>query len=107
MSVYGISWIKLDSTGTEVEEAKVHEYSLHDPIDTTPGLDVGKAMTHHEIANLIVGGDEVYVIVWDDDAGVYQHTDKVRVKPGQREYLESFGADGTATTALMSLPTYQ
>lgn len=106
MSYYGISMIKLDSAGTEVDEAKVHKYSRSDPADTTYGLDEGKAMAYHEVANLIVGGDTVYVIV-PDGPGTYQHTDKVRIKPGQREYLESFGEDGAATAALMALPTYQ
>ncbi|VWD12082.1 hypothetical protein [Burkholderia lata] len=105
MTYYGISMIKLDQTGVEVEEAKVHTYFRNDPADPV-GLDEGRAMAYHEVANLIVGGDTVFVIV-PDAAGVYRDTDMVRVKPGQREYLESFGADGAASGALMALPTYE
>jgi hypothetical protein len=67
----------------------------------------GTAMAYHKVVSLInTCGDSVFVIV-PDGPGTYRHTDKVRVKPGQREYLESFGADGAATTALMELPRYQ
>ncbi|WP_034196563.1 hypothetical protein [Burkholderia cenocepacia] len=104
MSYYGISMIKLDQAGVEVEEAKVHKYFRNDPADPI-GLDEGKTMAYHDVANLIVGGDTVFVIV-PDGAGVYRDTDRVRVKPGQHEYLESVGADGAASGALMALPTY-
>ncbi|WP_186098103.1 hypothetical protein [Burkholderia gladioli] len=104
MSYYGISMIKLDAAGAEVAEAKVHRYSRND--DGSIGLDSGREMAYHEVASLIVGGDNVYVIV-PDGPGSYRHTDKVRVKLGQREYLESFGDDGAATAALMALPIYQ
>jgi hypothetical protein len=96
MSVYGIAWITLNSAGTEVEEARVHKLSKN-------GVDSGTAMARHEIANLIKGGDKVYVIV-PNDSGSYKETDEVRVRPGQDGYLESFGADGAATNALVSLP---
>ncbi|KGV55987.1 hypothetical protein [Burkholderia pseudomallei] len=104
MSTYGISMIKLDATIGEVAEAKVHRFSKNG--DGNIGLDAGRALAYHEVANLIVGGDTVFVIV-PDGPGSYRHTDKVRVKPGQHEYLESFGDDGAATDALMALPTYQ
>lgn len=39
--------------------------------------------------------------------GSYRRTDRVRVTPGQHEYLESFGDDGVANTALLALPTYE
>jgi hypothetical protein len=42
-----------------------------------------------------------------EDDGAYRHADEVRVKPGQHEYLESFGDDGAATAALLALQTYQ
>ncbi|KIX67123.1 hypothetical protein [Burkholderia pseudomallei] len=107
MSYYGISAIKLDSTGAEVEEAKVHKFSKNASADSEDGLDEGTAMAYHEVASLInTCGDTVFVIVPNDHGG-YRHTDKVRVKPGQYEYLESFGTNGTATTALMELPKYQ
>ncbi|TXG24334.1 hypothetical protein FU139_04375 [Burkholderia territorii] len=48
----------------------------------------------------------VFVIV-PASPGSYRRTDKVRVKPGQHEYLESFGDDGVASTALMARPTYE
>lgn len=105
MSIYGISMIKLDATVDEVAEAKVHRFSKDK--DGNIGLDEGKAMAYHEVASLIVGGDTVYVIVEGDDPGSYRHTDKVRVKAGQREYLESFGRDGATTGALMALPAYR
>ncbi|CAJ3407609.1 Uncharacterised protein [Burkholderia pseudomallei] len=104
MSTYGISMIKLDATIGEVAEAKVHRFSKND--DGSIGLDEGRSLAYHEVANLIVGGDDVFVIV-PDGPGSYRHTDKVRVKPGQHEYLESFGDDGVASTALMALPTYK
>ncbi|VWC97800.1 hypothetical protein BLA18110_03842 [Burkholderia lata] len=100
MSYYGISMVKLDATVGEVAEAKVHQLSKDK--DGNIGLDAGKAMAYHDVANLIVGGDTVYVIV-PDGPGPYRYTDKVRVKPGQRQYLESFGGDGAATAALMAL----
>ncbi|AXF25172.1 hypothetical protein CUJ89_24010 [Burkholderia pyrrocinia] len=98
--------IKLDQAGVEVEEAKVHKFCRNDPADPICGLDGGKTMAYHEVANLIVGGDTVFVIV-PDDAGLYGVTHMVRVKPGQHEYLQSFGADGAASSALMALPTYK
>lgn len=104
MSTYGISMIKLDATAGEVAEAKVHRFSKND--DGSIGLDAGRALAYHEVASLIIGGDTVFIIV-PDGPGSYRHTDQVRVKPGQHEYLESFGDDGTATAALMELPTYQ
>jgi hypothetical protein len=104
MSTYGISMIKLDAAADEVAEAKVHRYIKND--DGSIGLDAGRALAYHDVASLIVRGDTVFVIV-PDGPGSYRHTDKVRVKPGQHEYLESFGDDGTATAALMALPTYQ
>src|SRR5476649_207578 len=106
MSYYGISIIKLNKAGTEVDEVKIHKYIKNDTQNAPPGLDKGQAMAYHEVANLIVGGDTVFVVV-PDESGAYQHTDEVRVKPGQHEYLESFGKDGAATDALMALPTYQ
>jgi hypothetical protein len=104
MSVYGISMIKLDAAAREVDEAKVHEAVSKDKAGIL-GWSAGKAMAYHEVASLIVGGDRVFVLVEDD--GAYRHTDNVRVKPGQREYLESFGKDGAATAALLELPKYQ
>lgn len=104
MSTYGISMIKLDTAADEVVEAKVHGFSKND--DGSIGLDAGRALAYHEIASLIMRGDTVFVIV-PDGPGAYRHTDKVRVKPGQYEYLESFGDDGAATGELMALPSYQ
>ena len=104
MSTYGISMIKLDATICEVVEAKVHRFSKND--DGSIGLDTGRALPYHEVASLIVRGDTVFVIV-PDGHGTYRHTDKVRVKYGQHEYLESFSDDGISTAALMALPTYQ
>jgi hypothetical protein len=103
MSIYGISMIKLDAAAREVDEAKVHQASKDEA-----GIlwwDAGKAMAYHQVARLIVSGDRVFVIVEDD--GAYRHTDEVRVKPGQHEYLESFGRDGAVSGALMALPAYQ
>ncbi|AGZ29672.1 hypothetical protein [Burkholderia pseudomallei] len=104
MSTYGISMIRLDATIGEVAEARIHRFSKND--GGSIGLDVGRALAYHEIASLIMRGDTVFVIV-PDGPGAYRHTDKVRVKPGQYEYLESFGDDGAATGALMALPSYQ
>ncbi len=104
MSTYGISMVKLDAAAGEVAEAKVHRFSKND--DGSIGLDAGRALAYHEVASLIVRGDTVFVIV-PDGPGSYRRTDKVRVKPGQHEYLESFGDDGAATAALMALSTYQ
>jgi len=104
MNTYGISMIKLDATVGEVDEAKVHRFNKND--DGSIGLDEGRALAYHEVANLIVGGDAVFVIVPDGPCS-YQHTDKFRVKPGQHEYLESFGYDGAVSAALMALPTYE
>jgi hypothetical protein len=104
MSIYGISMIKLDAAEREVAEAKVHQAISKDEAGIL-GWDAGNAMAYHEVAGLIVGGDYVFVIVEDD--GSYRHTDKVRVKPGQHEYLESFGKDGAASGALRALPTYE
>ena len=103
MSTYGISWIKLNQAGTEVDEVKIHKFSKAESAAEYE-IDDGTAMAYHEVASLIDSGDKVWVIVYDGP-GKFRHTDKVRVKPGQYEYLESFGADGAATTALMSLPT--
>lgn len=104
MSIYGISIIKLDAVTREVAEAKVHRAVSKDEAGHL-GWDAGTAMAYHEVANLIVGGDRVFILV--DDGGAYRHTDNVRVKRGQHEYLESYGDDGTATDALMSLQTYE
>lgn len=105
MSIYGISMIKLDAVAREVAEAKVHRAVSKDEAGNL-GWDAGTAMAYHEVANLIVGGgDRVFVLVEDD--GAYRHTDNVRVKPGQHEYLESYGDDGAATGALMALQTYE
>lgn len=104
MNIYGISMIKLDPTVGEVAEAKVHRFSKND--DGSIGLDAGRALAYHKVANLIVGGDDMFVIV-PDGPGSYRHTDKIRVKPGQHEYLESVGDDGAASAALMALPTYE
>ncbi|MBH9659406.1 hypothetical protein JAO05_30465 [Burkholderia pseudomallei] len=104
MSTYGISMIKLDATIGEVAEAKIHRFSKND--DGSVGLDAGRALAYHEIASLILRGDTVFVIV-PDGPGAYRHTDKVRVKSGQHEYLESISDDGISTAALMALPTYQ
>jgi len=107
MSYYGISAIKLDQAGTEVEEALVHKITRNDPADTEIGFDVGTAIAYDEVASLInTSGDTVFVLAVDA-LGSYQPTDTVRVKSGQREYLESFGADGAATAALLELPKYQ
>lgn len=106
MSYYGISAVKLDQAGVEVEEAKVHKFSKNDPNDAEILLDAGTAMEYHEVASLIAAGDTVFVLEYVGP-GEFHHTDKVRVKPGQREYLESFGEDGAATTALMDLPKSQ
>ncbi|KVO03593.1 hypothetical protein WL30_21635 [Burkholderia ubonensis] len=104
MSTYGISMIKLNAATGEVAEAKVHKFSTN--TDGNIGLDAGRALSYHEVASLIVRGDTVFVIV-PDGPGAYRHTDKVRVKSGQHEYLESFGDDGVATAALKELPSYQ
>jgi hypothetical protein len=102
MVSYGITRIKLNKAGTEVEEAKVHWLtSGESPGDV--GLGGGEAMTRQQVASLIRPGHKVYVIV-ADESGVYQKTGEVRVKPGlQEEYLESFGEDGAANDALMAL----
>lgn len=105
MSYYGISAVKLDYAGVEVEEAKVHRITRSDPAGPFE-YDVGTAMPHHEVANLVVSGDKVYVLEVDGP-GSFRPTDKVRVKPGQMEYLESYRADGAATTALLDLPKWQ
>jgi hypothetical protein len=66
MSYYGISAIKLDQAGTEVEEAKVHKFSKNNPADSEIGLDAGTAMAYHEVASLInTSGDTEFVIVPD------------------------------------------
>jgi hypothetical protein len=88
----------------EVDEATVHQAISKDDAGIL-SWDAGKTMVHHEVASLIVSGDRVFVIVEDD--GAYRHADEVRVKPGQHEYLESFGDDGAATAALLALQTYQ
>ncbi|ALF88472.1 MULTISPECIES: hypothetical protein [Ralstonia solanacearum species complex] len=106
MSYYGISEVKLDQAGVEVEEAKVHKFSKNDPNDAEIHLGVGTAMAYHEVAGLISTGDTVFVLE-HVGPGEFHHTDKVRVKPGQRGYLESFGKDGVATTSLLDLPRFQ
>jgi hypothetical protein len=103
MSIYGISMIKLDEAAREIDEAKVHQAISKDAAGVL-GWDAGKAMAYHEVASLIVSGDRVFVLV--EDHGAYRHTDEVRVKPGQHEYLVSVGRDGAASGALMALPAY-
>jgi len=68
----------------------------------------GTVMAHHEIANLIIAGrDQVWVVVYDDaHPGVLVYTDRVRVKPRQREYLESYGENGHGTRSLNELQVY-
>ena len=62
-------------------------------------------MAYHEVASLIHRGDTIF-IVEPDGPDVYRTTDKVRIKPGQHEYLENFGDDVSPSGTLMALPTY-
>lgn len=56
------------------------------------GLDAGRAMACHDVANRIAGGDTVNLIV-PDGPGSYRYADKVRGKPGQRRAAISGSPD--------------
>jgi hypothetical protein len=79
----------------EVAEAKVRQ--LGKDKGGNIGLDTGRAMASHDVANPIAGGDTVYLIV-PDGAGSYRYTDRVRGKPGQRRAAIS------GSPAMIALP---
>ena len=106
MSIYGVSLIKLTAQGDEVAEMLVHACSGPDKETGLPGWHVGESMEYHRVHTLIDRGDDVYVLI-QSGPGEFRHTEKLRNKPGQMGYVESFDeATGASTDALLRLPKY-
>lgn len=80
--------IRVNAAADEVPEAKIRQ-GLSTNTDGSIGWDAGQALACHEVANLIVGGDTVFVI-GPDRPGSYRKTNNVQVKPGQPAYPERY-----------------
>lgn len=100
MSLYGISKIKWDASHNYVEEALLHRVTRER--DGQIGIDTGEVKFHYEVASLIHVGEDVYTLM-PDGPGCYKSVDKVRVKAGQQEYLESENEVGQPTSTLYEL----
>lgn len=103
MSHWGVSAVRWNNRHTEIESCRIHairrgegrfEYETSDPTE----------MPYQDVANLIVSGDIVWVLVADSD-GNFERGHNVGVKQGQNEYLTSFNAEG-GNHSLYELPKY-
>jgi hypothetical protein len=103
MSHYGISAIRRNPQDGEIAEVCLHEVVQlrEQAFELRPGA----LKPYHEVANLIGGGDKVWVVKIDA-AGEYQRVGIVGVKSGQHEYLFSHDKDGKQTSVLTDLPTF-
>lgn len=104
MSVYGISKIKWDASNKFVEEVLLHKVTKEH--DGQIGIDIGEAKYHYEVASQILCGEDVYTLI-PDGPGCYKSGDKVRVKAGQQEYLESVSELGQPTSTLYELVAWE
>lgn len=101
MSYYGITKINWDASHTFIQQVLLHKITKSSDSPDV-GFDDGKPMPFHEVASLIHGGDHVCVLV-PDGTGHYDVGDKVRIKPGQHEYLESVDEAGNPSSSLSDL----
>jgi hypothetical protein len=106
MSYFGISQIGVDDAG-RVMDVKIHSGLNWNHDTNLIGWSAGDAKDYAAVANLIVHGHTVFVLLADKD-GVFHHTDHVRIAPnsGPFEYLESYDENGHATTSLLELPRF-
>ncbi|HEX5126737.1 MAG TPA: hypothetical protein VFW00_08350 [Rhodocyclaceae bacterium] len=107
MEFYGISMIRLDATGTEVNEVKLHKV-LHRPVGTDEiEANPGERVQVGEVVRLLANGDFVWILV-DDGPGSFMHTDAVRIKEqaGPASGIESHDTNGQRTNALFRLPRF-
>jgi len=104
MNEYGISMARVNQTIGEVLRVKLHRIISENP-DGTYGLDIGKSVSHDEVAGLIAAGNVVRVLAIDDQ-GRYMPTDRVRIRSGNNpsQYIESYDAEGKPTAALFKIP---
>ena len=100
MSHYGISQIKWDSSHSFIEQVKLHQVIKRESGEF--GLDEGTVKQFHETSSLINAGNKVYVLV-PDGPGDFKLGDKVTVKTGQQEFLESVNEMNQPTSALYDL----
>ena len=105
MRYFGISAIKLNGAGTEVDKVFIH-LAVRRRDGPTHGWTKGEAMNYTDVAKLISAGDAVWVLK-ATAPGEYGHTEKVRVKPGQHERLQSYNEKGEPTRSLLDLPTFE
>lgn len=106
MAIYGISAVKMNAGNNEVEEAKVHRAFRSS--SGGAAFDAGASMPYGDIADMCIGGDEIWTIVPEQYPGEYVRIDKVRRRPGagQLERIESFDKSGAPSVALFDLPKY-
>jgi hypothetical protein len=103
VSHYLITRVHINDKG-RVDRATVLKLTPEQPeIGIDDGGGVGDLLESHEIANLIVGGDFVYVARRDPQTMALVPGDDVHVF-GQDEDLESVDDDGQRTNSLRMLP---
>ena len=105
MSHYGISAIHWNARRREIDEVVLHQV-VQQEREGIFALRQGKPASYADVANLIAGGDTVWVVV-TEGPGTYKNTDHVGIKRGQHEHLYSYTKDGTPTPALIDLPRYR
>jgi len=104
MSHFGISAVRWNAAHTEVEHCMVHRINSDGDEFVA---DDGEPKPFHEVASRIAASDTVWVLVKDVGADNYDRVDKVRIKTGPHEYLESFSDDTKeATQSLYDLPAF-
>jgi len=105
MNHYGISAIHWNAQRREIDEVLLHNVVERER-EGTFALAHGKPAAYAGVANLIAGGDTVWVMV-TERPGTYKNTAHVGIKRGQHEHLYSYTKDGTPTSALIDLPRYR
>lgn len=73
--------------------------------DARFGADHEREVDRHELANLVAAGEQVCVIIWNDD-NTFDVGSRVRRKAGPEEYLFSIDAAGNPDGALLALPSF-
>lgn len=102
---YGISMVHIDGKSGEIAEVRLHQFLKRENDPVPYELDDGKKVLHVDVASLIIFNNTIWVLETDDQ-GKCMMTDRVRLKPGQMNYIESCDPEGKGTTRLLDLPHY-
>jgi hypothetical protein len=103
MSQFGVTAVRWNADHSEVSECRVHRIER---IGGDFALGEPTTMPFHDVANRVVAGDTVRVMVLDPN-GNYERGQKLRVKAGKHEYLESYSTDVPGENhSLFNLPSF-